>query len=366
MIQSNSVFQSPTAPFWHLNKTLNPAREIPIISVNRRLSMKMQKAGFFLLFLCFTTLASAKAEVVVSGIEGSASIIRNGQTIAVEKGMKIQRNDTVKTESNGRLDIVLNNAAGLRVQPSSEIRLKQIKPKKIDIELVVGNIFANVKKLLKGSSFEVETGTAVMGVRGTKLSASHKNGKTTFAASEGQLKVKDKATGNTYDVSAGNAIDIGEGTTSEVRGTTTEESNDLNQTNELATESSSSGSENSPGNGKPVEGETTQGEFALWLVKQIGALDKLPPAALGQDAINFLFNLGIAPKDGKWDANAPITKEFLISLLDLSDEEANQLLSSPDGFSELLDKVVFVAETAFANSEAGASEAMIPPQNPTP
>ncbi len=116
----------------------------------------------------------------------------------------------------------------------------------------------------------------------------------------------------------------------------------------------------------PTEGKTTQGELALWIVQQIGAMDKLPPAALGQDAINFLFNLGIAPKDGKWDADAPVTKEFLASLLDLPESEIASILSGPNPFEELLNRLEIMAANAFAASESGSSEAMIPPQNPTP
>ncbi len=62
------------------------------------------------------------------------------------------------------------------------------------------------------------------------------------------------------------------------------------------------------------EGKTTQGEFALWLVQQAGALSKLPPAPLGKDAIDFLISLGIAPEEG-WKKDAPIDKQFLVSLL---------------------------------------------------
>lgn len=58
----------------------------------------------------------------------------------------------------------------------------------------------------------------------------------------------------------------------------------------------------------------SQGEFALWLVKEVGALSKLGPAATDQNAIDFLVSLGIAPKEG-WNKNGTVDKAFLISLL---------------------------------------------------
>lgn len=63
------------------------------------------------------------------------------------------------------------------------------------------------------------------------------------------------------------------------------------------------------------EGKTTQGEYASWLVREVGAQSKLPPAATGKDAIDFLLSLGIAPEGG-WEEDEPVTKEMLASLLD--------------------------------------------------
>lgn len=82
----------------------------------------------------------------------------------------------------------------------------------------------------------------------------------------------------------------------------------------------------------PEEGVTTQGEFALWLIKECGVLSKLPPAATGQDAINFLVALGVAPDEG-WKEDEPITKAFLISLLGGGDDVANL------SFDELIAKI---------------------------
>ncbi len=75
----------------------------------------------------------------------------------------------------------------------------------------------------------------------------------------------------------------------------------------------------------------SQGDFALWLVKAIGAQSKLPPAAGSEDAIEFLTKLGVIPEGG-WQKNEPISKELLASLLD--DEGAENL-----SFEELVARV---------------------------
>lgn len=59
----------------------------------------------------------------------------------------------------------------------------------------------------------------------------------------------------------------------------------------------------------------TQGQFALWLVKAIGASSKLPPAPGPEDAIKFLTQLGSVPEGG-WKKNEVMSKEALISLLE--------------------------------------------------
>lgn len=75
----------------------------------------------------------------------------------------------------------------------------------------------------------------------------------------------------------------------------------------------------------------SQGDFALWLVKAVGAQSKLPPAATAEDAIAFLTKLGIVPEEG-WDKDSELSKETLASLLD--DDGAGDL-----GFDGLLEKV---------------------------
>ncbi len=95
----------------------------------------------------------------------------------------------------------------------------------------------------------------------------------------------------------------------------------------------------------------TQGEFALWLVRAIGALQepdpqhgigiksKLPPGANADDAINFLTELAVVPKDG-WKKDEPITKELLADLL--GDPEAVNL-----DFSDSVKKVQEFVQTRF-------------------
>jgi hypothetical protein len=96
----------------------------------------------------------------------------------------------------------------------------------------------------------------------------------------------------------------------------------------------------------------TQGEFALWLVKAVGALYKLPPGANAQDAFVFLSRLGMVPQ-GDWQADEKISKEFLASFLDLKADEKSALLSDPKGFDKLAQKVLDLMQSRFDDARQG-------------
>ena len=107
---------------------------------------------------------------------------------------------------------------------------------------------------------------------------------------------------------------------------------------------------------KLVENQTTQGEFALWLLKEAGAMNQISPSANGSDAINFLKIIGVIPENG-WKADEPINKQFLASLLGLSEQETTEKSNKPDGFQELVDSVVQLVENRFNSAATGVSSA---------
>ncbi len=83
----------------------------------------------------------------------------------------------------------------------------------------------------------------------------------------------------------------------------------------------------------------TQGEFALAILAEAHAIDRLDENALGQDAIDFLTSLGIIPEGG-WDANKPVDEAFLRSLVQ----------DSPAGASleEIIQSIVSAIESSIS------------------
>lgn len=92
-----------------------------------------------------------------------------------------------------------------------------------------------------------------------------------------------------------------------------------NSNNSSNNNNNNQGSNNDQDSDIPQEG-VAQGDFALWLVKAAGAEGNLPPAALQEDAMKYLRDLGIQPKDG-WDKDAKLTKKDLIYMLGLEKKE---------------------------------------------
>lgn len=96
----------------------------------------------------------------------------------------------------------------------------------------------------------------------------------------------------------------------------------------------------------------TQGDFALWLVKALGAQNHflqagetnpkaavnllVNPAAGPEEAIKFLTELGSVP-EGDWKKNEPITTEWLAGLLEKPEEATN--LSFDDLVAKVLEEV---------------------------
>ena len=108
----------------------------------------------------------------------------------------------------------------------------------------------------------------------------------------------------------------------------------------------------------PAEG-ITQGEFAIWLVEAAGAEGKLPPAALADDAIKFLTNLGFQPADG-WNADKKLTRKELLQILGISESEA-----ADKTWAELVEMVVDKVSAAIESAVATSGSSVTPTVSPS-
>lgn len=90
--------------------------------------------------------------------------------------------------------------------PDSELVVGKTPDQPGQLEMLYGNLKANVKKMMKDGSMEVEMSQAVAGIKGTVFSLEDAKDKSTIKVIEGSVEFKSKATGQTEMVNAGETL----------------------------------------------------------------------------------------------------------------------------------------------------------------
>ncbi len=100
----------------------------------------------------------------------SADLLRGTSTTKLHQNDMVAENDRVRTQSSGRVRVVLNDGSILNVGPSSmmTVRVTTATSRAGSLELAYGRVRAVVTSSAK-SPFEVRTATALCGVLGTTL-----------------------------------------------------------------------------------------------------------------------------------------------------------------------------------------------------
>ena len=143
--------------------------------------MKRASGLFALLLLLASPLAALAEDVgAVASFTGQADIGRDGQWIPAETGMTVRLGDQLRT-ADGRLrvvfqdDSVLNLAENTTITVDDQVFQPQQSTFKSLMKLIRGKVRATVGPYYQqtGAAYEVETPTAVAGVRGTTFVVSY-------------------------------------------------------------------------------------------------------------------------------------------------------------------------------------------------
>ncbi len=174
--------------------------------------MKKTVAAFFL-FILAALPASADSPVgTVTTVTGDAAVERRGSFIPAVPGMEIRKGDVFQSGPGGSMDISLNDLAGCRILPSSEVNLEETASENMRLNVVSGNVILNLQKLPRASKFRVETPTAIASVRGTqfwgRVDSASGDAVTTFAVREGEVKVLARGARRNFRLKPGQAVDI--------------------------------------------------------------------------------------------------------------------------------------------------------------
>ena len=131
-------------------------------------------------FFFFLSVAVASASVPVAtakNVNGSATVIRQGQAISATNGMDIWENDTVRTGSNGSMAIIFKDDTFLSLGPGSILIIDEFvfAPKQGKFSIVVRMLKGTAAYLsgliskLSPDSAHFKTPNASIGIRGTKF-----------------------------------------------------------------------------------------------------------------------------------------------------------------------------------------------------
>jgi hypothetical protein len=177
----------------------------------------MKKSLFFIstAFVLFAACVSyAAGNATVYTFEGDVSIIRNKKTTPVEQDMPLLDGDILRTESDGMMDLSLNNLAGVRYKSNSEGVLVTGNESEMHLTLKKGAALLNVKKLPSGGDMEFETPMAVAVVADAAqfscdiLPAENNTNKTVITVRRGTIRVRTAESGVTIAVLTGQSVDV--------------------------------------------------------------------------------------------------------------------------------------------------------------
>jgi hypothetical protein len=153
----------------------------------------------------------AVTEAIFSSVSGKVVIKRQDGSIlrAAEKDSAVVEGQRIVAGSDGRAILKTFDGSEIRISPNTDLVLKklrkpQAKDKIIQFKLLMGQLLALVKPLLSShSTFEIESGGVVCGVRGTRYQVKYEPSTHTV-----YLQVME---GTVYADSNGRKVDYGPG-----------------------------------------------------------------------------------------------------------------------------------------------------------
>ena len=129
-----------------------------------------------LVWECSPLFASPKI-ATLQKVSGTATVVRQGQTISATVGLEIWESDTLRTGPNGSMGVVFNDDTLLSLGPGSVLVVDKFMfaPRQGKFSIVLRMIkgtavyLSGVISRLAPESAYFETPTASIGIRGTKF-----------------------------------------------------------------------------------------------------------------------------------------------------------------------------------------------------
>ncbi len=116
------------------------------------------------------------ATAELKNIEGSVYLNKAGgqREFRAVDGMRVTQGDWIRTDKDGSVSIMYTNGSESVLTANTMVNIKAYEDKdsdRINIRLIVGGVWNKIKQLGNAGSYDLETPTAIMGVRGTLFMA---------------------------------------------------------------------------------------------------------------------------------------------------------------------------------------------------
>lgn len=176
--------------------------------------MKTMMAVLLVLFWAVPLFAQGVG--FVAAVSGDARLMRDGAPADLAVGAEVREGDQILTGAKGRVKVLLSDDSVLALGSKSEIRIEThrfsvaSKERKTRIYLGNGAVRALVQKTVQSEAadFEVRTGNAVAGVRGTEFVLEAENGASRLSTFSGEVEFSTAAGVRTL-VAAGQGSRLG-------------------------------------------------------------------------------------------------------------------------------------------------------------
>lgn len=141
--------------------------------------------------------AAESVAATVLTLEGQAELDEAGRWSALDLGQLLGPGDRVRTAEGAHLHLALADGSTVTLGPNSELSLESLgaggQGSQTALKLARGLLHALVAKLAGGSRFEIQTGNAVAGVKGTEFEVQVGANETVVAVNEGVVELSDAA-----------------------------------------------------------------------------------------------------------------------------------------------------------------------------
>ena len=147
----------------------------------------------FLLSILFSANVYAGSVAKIKRIDGTVSVLKKGaeKWRTARVNMPLSEGDAVYSREESFAEIVYSSGAILRMDEDTKILIKKVSEKKTKTETPLGNVWANMRKLvISKKEFELESPTATAAIRGTVFQMNtDKDSSTDVSVYEGKVAV---------------------------------------------------------------------------------------------------------------------------------------------------------------------------------